>query len=305
MEWIAAVYLAGVVAGLLLSDARPLARIGLALLWPLGPLAFVLTVGILLAASVIAFPAVAAAVLATLAALTIAISAFAQSPAVPPPAPAGWTRIVDLGHPLRPGDPSWDGNRAFEREGTRRNGRFRSEEHFGTHLDAPSHFGGAWTVEQIPADRLVRPGVCINVTGKPEDYQVTVADLEAFEARHGGIPDAAVVLIATGWDARWPDRKAYINERGGRRHFPGISAAAARYLVQRKVAGIGIDTPSVDYGPSETFETHNITNPANIYHVENARGLTALPPRGFTVIIAPINLAGGSGGPTRMFALLP
>jgi kynurenine formamidase len=213
-------------------------------------------------------------------------------------------RIVDLGHPLRESDPSWTGKPAFAREGDRSNGRFESEEHFGTHLDAPAHFGGAWTTEQIPVERLAGPGVVINVTGRPEDYQVAVADIEAFEARHGAIPAGAIVLVATGWDARWPG-KAYMNERGGAKHFPGIGAEAARYLVGRKVAGIGIDTPSVDYGPSEKYETHNVTNPANIYHVENARGLTTLPPSGFTVIVAPVNVAGGSGGPTRIFALLP
>ena len=214
-------------------------------------------------------------------------------------------RVVDLGHPLRASDPSWDGKRAYERNGTVHNGRFEVQEHFGTHLDAPSHFGGTWTTEQIPVDRLVRPGVCVNVTGKPEDYQVSVADLKAFESRHGAIPEGSVVFIATGWDARWPDRKAYMNERGGVKHFPGIGVAAARYLVERKVAGIGIDTASIDYGPSQKYEAHNITNPANIYHIENATGLTKLPPTGFTVVVAPIKIAGGSGGPTRVFALLP
>ena len=214
-------------------------------------------------------------------------------------------RVLDLGHPLKATDPSWDGKPAFERNGTVRNGRFESVEHFGTHLDAPSHFGGTWTVDQIPPDRLVRPGVCINVTGKPEDYQVTVADVKAWESRNGAIPEGAVVLFATGWDARWPDRKKYMNERGGMKHFPGLSVELGRYLVERKIAGIGIDTASVDYGPSEKYETHNVTNPANIYHIENARNLTKLPPTGFTVIVAPINLAGGSGGPTRVFALLP
>jgi kynurenine formamidase len=215
------------------------------------------------------------------------------------------TKVLDLGHPMSASDPTWSGKSAFERKGTPQNGRFESEEHFGTHLDAPSHFGGAWTVDQIPVERLVRPGVCINVTGKPEDYQITVADVEAWESRNGRIPETSVVFFATGWDARWPDRKAYMNERRGVKHFPGIAAETARLLVSRKVAGVGIDTGSVDYGPSEKYETHNITNPANIYHIENARNLTTLPPTGFTVVVAPINLAGGSGGPTRVFALLP
>ena len=60
----------------------------------------------------------------------------------------------------------------------------------------------------------------------------------------------------------------------------------------------------VDYGPSAKFEVHHTTMPENLYHIENATRLTELPASGFRVIVAPINLAGGSGGPTRLFALL-
>ena len=95
-----------------------------------------------------------------------------------------------------------------------------------------------------------------------------------------------------------------MNERDGVKHFPGLSVEAAALLArERKVAGIGIDTPSVDYGPSAKFETHHTTMPENVYHVENATNLTRLPPRGFTVVVAPINLVGGSGGPTRVLAI--
>jgi len=225
------------------------------------------------------------------------------------PLPAFAQRVVDLGHSLSVTDPSWTGERVFQRTPEKGDGyvggTFSSDEHFGTHLDAPAHFGGKWTVDQIPADRLVRPGICINVTGKPEDYQVTVADVKAFEAKNGAIPEGAIVMIATGWDARWPDQKRYMNERAGIKHFPGIHPDAAAYLAKdRKVAGIGIDTPSVDYGPSQKFETHNLTMPLNVFHIENAANLTSLPASGFTLVVAPIKLAGGSGGPTRVFALL-
>lgn len=226
------------------------------------------------------------------------------------PAPAGAQKIIDLGHALAVTDPSWTGDRVFQRKAEKGDGyvggTFSSDEHFGTHLDAPAHFGGAWTVDRIPADRLVRPGICINVTGKPEDYQLTVADVKAFEAKNGAIPAGSIVMIATGWDARWPDQKKYMNEHAGVKHFPGVHPDAAAYLARdRKIAGLGIDTPSVDYGPSTKFETHNLTMPLNVFHIENAAGLTALPAKGFTLVVAPIKLAGGSGGPTRVFALLP
>ena len=61
----AVLYVAGVAWGLIMIDARPAARVGLALLWPLGPLAFVLTITILITASLIAYPAFGAAVLLT------------------------------------------------------------------------------------------------------------------------------------------------------------------------------------------------------------------------------------------------
>jgi hypothetical protein len=61
---IAGVYLLGVAVALFTIDARGPARLGLALLWPVGPLAFVVTISILLAASLIAFPMVGVIVLA-------------------------------------------------------------------------------------------------------------------------------------------------------------------------------------------------------------------------------------------------
>jgi kynurenine formamidase len=221
-------------------------------------------------------------------------------------------RVLDLGHPLAETDPSWSGEKVFSRKGTGGDGvamgSFSSDEHFGTHLDAPAHFGGPWTTDKIPVARLVRPAVCINVeaeAAKDEDYRLTQKDVLQFEAKAGRIPEGALVLVATGWDRRWPDRARYMNERDGVKHFPGISVEAAAFLVrERKVAGIGIDTPSVDYGPSAKYETHHTTMPENVYHIENAANLTGLPPRGFTAVVAPIDIVGGSGGPTRLFALL-
>jgi kynurenine formamidase len=230
--------------------------------------------------------------------------------------PASAPRVVDLGHALAESDPTWSGERVFTHKTVATMAKdgyfaaeFATEEHFGTHLDAPAHFApGGLTVDRIPADRLVRPAVCINVTAAvqaSEDYRVTLADLQAFERDHGAIAEGADVLIATGWDARWPDAGRYMNVRNGVKHFPGLSVEAARFLAaDRKIAGLIIDTPSVDYGPSEKFEVHQVTMSAGLYHVENAAGLTSLPSTGFTVVVAPIKIQDGSGGPARVFALL-
>ena len=230
-------------------------------------------------------------------------------------APSG-ARVVDLGHALAATDPSWDGTPAFSRtvEETFATsgytaGRFASEEHFGTHVDAPAHFApDGVTVDRLAADRLVRPGICIDVQSQVrgnEDYRVTREDVVAFERAHGTIASDTVVLIATGWDERWPDAGRYMNVRDKVRHFPGLSVEAATLLARdRKVAAIGIDTPRIDYGPSEQFEVHRLTMPAGLYHVENAANLTTLPPTGFTVIVAPVKIKDGSGAPARVFALV-
>jgi hypothetical protein len=64
-----AIYVAGIAWCIMMSDARPAERVTLALLWPLGPLAFVVTVIILLVASVIAYPLVVVPVLTVVAVL--------------------------------------------------------------------------------------------------------------------------------------------------------------------------------------------------------------------------------------------
>jgi kynurenine formamidase len=226
-------------------------------------------------------------------------------------------RVLDLGHPLSASDPSWEGTPGFQRTPTAtfdKDGyaaaRITVDEHFGTHLDAPAHFSKTgWTVEQIPVERLYRPGVCIDVAVKAArdaDYRVSVADIKTFESAAGAIPAGAVVFIATGWDRFWPDRARYMNERGGVKHFPGLTPEAVAYLAKdRHVAGIGIDTPSIDYGPSTTFEAHRVSMPLNVYHIENAAHLTSLPRQGFTVVVAPVLIRGGSGAPARVLAILP
>lgn len=259
-------------------------------------------------------PLLTVAVLAGLA----TAAACAPTPAVPPAiADPTAGRIIDLGHPLSATDPSWDGKPVFTRSVVAdldkdgyAAGAVTTLEHFGTHVDAPAHFakGGA-TVDQIPVERLFRPAVCINVVARvagAEDYLVSVADIAEFEAAHGRIPAHSIVLIATGWDDRWPDAARYMNEKSGSKHFPGLSKEAAALLAgDRQVWGIGIDTASIDNGPSTTFDGHHATMPTGVFHIENAAHLTVLPPAGFSVIVAPANIRGGSGGPARVFALLP
>jgi kynurenine formamidase len=230
----------------------------------------------------------------------------------------GEVRVVDLAWPISekthgwPGDPQ--GFHAEESEGARAAGYFSRSfslpEHCGTHMDAPIHVPpGTIPVDAIAVERLFGPAVVIDIAAavaSQADYRLTVGDIEAWERRNGTISRGAIVLLRTGWAARWPDAARYRNfdERGVMR-FPGYSVEAAQRLVGRGVVGLGIDTLSVDYGPSVEFEVHRVTHGAGVYHLENLADLSALPERGAALVVAPIKLEGGSGGPVRVFAILP
>lgn len=193
---------------------------------------------------------------------------------------------------------------------------FFTSEHGGTHIDAPVHFAeGRQAVDQIPLDRLVGPALVIDVsaaTATNPDYQVTVADLEAFEQAHGRIASDAIVLIRTGYSTRWPDAARYLGtaERGAdavaKLHFPGLHPDAAKWLVStRPIKAIGIDTASIDYGQSTLFESHRTLYAENIPAFENLTALERLPATGAFVVALPMKIGGGSGAPLRAVAFVP
>jgi kynurenine formamidase len=193
---------------------------------------------------------------------------------------------------------------------------FRTAEHGGTHLDAPIHFAaGRNTADQVPVDRLVGPAAVVDVSAAVEgtpDYQVSVRDLEDWEAEHGRIADGAILLLRTGWGVRWPDAERYLGttqkgpEAVSELHFPGLQPEAARWLVEnRRIDAVGIDTPSIDFGQSTLFESHRVLFAQDIPAFENVAELDRLPPTGAYVVALPMKIAGGSGGPLRIVGVLP
>jgi kynurenine formamidase len=187
-------------------------------------------------------------------------------------------------------------------------------EHGGTHLDAPIHFAAkGLTSDAIPLEQLIAPVVVIDVAGKAAanaDYRLTADDVKTWEARNGAIGAGTIVLLRTGWGKRWPDRKAYFGDdtpgATDKLHFPSFSEESARLLViERHVAAIGVDTASIDYGPSTDFIVHRVALGANVPGLENVANLERLPARGAWLMALPMKIAGGSGGPVRIVALVP
>ena len=187
-------------------------------------------------------------------------------------------------------------------------------EHGGTHIDAPIHFHeGGGDVASIPLERLMGPAVVIDITAQAAadaDYRLTADDIEAHEAEHGEIAPGSIILLRTGWSARWPDALAYLGDDtpgdASNLHFPSYGEEAARLLVEGWGAAVlGIDAASIDYGPSTDFIVHQVAAAAGVPSLENLTNVDRLPARGATVIALPMKISGGSGGPLRAVALVP
>ncbi|MCP4395725.1 MAG: cyclase family protein [bacterium] len=193
---------------------------------------------------------------------------------------------------------------------------FSAAEHGGTHIDAPIHFYEKRnTVDQIPIEQLIGSGVVIRITEKVKNnrnYQLSIQDILDWEKKHGVIADNSILLVYTGLSKFWPNRKEYMgtDERGQEAvkelKFPGIHPDAATYLAtKRKIKAVGLDTPSIDYGGSTLFETHQILFEKNIPGFENVANLDKLPTKGFMIVALPMKIKGGSGGPLRIVAFIP
>jgi kynurenine formamidase len=234
-------------------------------------------------------------------------------------------RVVDLTHPFDATTIYWPTEEGFVHDlgfaGRTEQGywyaahRFRAAEHGGTHVDAPVHFGeGRRSVDAIPTEQLLGPAVVIDASAacaRDRDHRIGLADLAAFEAEHGRIPEGAIVLLRTGFGRFWPDRAAYLgtDERGAeavaKLHFPGLHPDAARWLAdERRIAAVGIDTASIDFGASRSFEAHRVLAEREIPCFENVARLDALPATGAFAIALPMKIRQGSGAPLRIVAIV-
>ena len=192
---------------------------------------------------------------------------------------------------------------------------FSTAEHGGTHIDAPIHFAEkGQTVDEIPLEKLIGPAIKIDVSSKTynnSDYLIKIDDLLEWEnSERIKIPNGSIVLLETGFSKYYPDKIKYMgtDERGEdavkNLHFPGLSKEAAKWLVEKRdINAIGIDTPSIDYGQSEYFESHVILLSQNIPAFENLTNLDKLPNIGFEIIALPMKIQGGSGAPLRIVAI--
>ena len=189
----------------------------------------------------------------------------------------------------------------------------REAEHTGSHWGAPAHFQeGGLTADQLDPGDLFLPAVKIDIRAKAAanaDYALTVADLEAFERRHGSIPKQSAIVLWTGWEDRW-GTPAYPNlDADGVLHQPGFGIEAAQWLVDHgklgKRGSLGTDTFGADLGIDDTFAVSTLLFDRHRISLENMANLAALPATGAWVLVGgPINAA-GSGSTATIYGVLP
>ncbi|WP_334146545.1 cyclase family protein [Hyphomicrobium sp.] len=189
--------------------------------------------------------------------------------------------------------------------------------HATTHIDAPWHYGPtsagepAPTIDLIPLERCIGPGVVLDLSHKANDDPITVADMEAALAASGAtLTDRTIVLIRTGRD-RLMDTKAFWKTG------TGMSAAATEWLLDRGVTVMGIDQWGWDLpfraqiaksratGDASLFwEAHRVGQRRPYWHMEQLTNLDALPASGFEVAVFPLKIVGASAAPARVVAIL-
>jgi kynurenine formamidase len=266
------------------------------------------------------------ALLAAVAVLAMLSAPGAATSAAPAPALPGFSKVVFLSHvndpattPGFPGDPRFTLTTAFT---VPEDGFYlqyvKEGEHTGSHWGAPCHFHtGELCADRLDPSDLVRPAVVVDVRAKVRrnvDYQVTIADLKAWERRYGSMPKGAAVIAWTGCDRFWSAKQTgrnYYNCGSGHPglHQPGFSLAAVRWLIDQHVLGrqgaLGTDTFGPDPGTDENFRESSLVFHRHRIDLENLTGLGQLPPRGAWIVVGGPRNRHGSGSPATFFGLVP
>lgn len=155
-----------------------------------------------------------------------------------------------------------------------------------TILVAPAKIGGVWTVDTLPATRLVAPLAVIEAQHKnfpDSESLVTMNDVADYERDHGAVPQGALVLLTS-----------------KKEQTPRFSEDALHFLVEaRNIVGIGNSGTEVAPSTQDRYLANK-----GIYELENVANLSLIPASGVIAIAAPEKIAGANEGPVRLMALV-
>ena len=208
------------------------------------------------------------------------------------------TLIISENIPTFPGSPQ----PSFVQDKNIKNDGYNSEllflsSHTGTHLDAPYHFQEKGEkIHEISLKRLVSSAILVK-SRKKGDQPITKTDIQKFEKKHGKIPSGSTVIFWTGWQKMIKNTSYFIRN-------PGLSTAAAKYLVSKKINLVGTDSPSIDLGKDKRFPVHHIFSKNNVLIVENLTNLEKIRSSKFHFVVLPLKLKGATGSPVRAIAFV-
>lgn len=173
----------------------------------------------------------------------------------------------------------------------------RSTVHLGTHLDAPTHYGGTASIEQVPLSRTCGECLVVASEGEVSGRRVSAANLVGPLARLGFAAGSSLpprVLLATG---TFPDPTRWTEA------FAGLDPALVDELADRGVRLVGVDTPSVDPADSKELPAHRRCLARDLLILEGLR-LGHVAAGRYTLLCLPLRLEGFDASPVRA-ALLP
>jgi kynurenine formamidase len=243
---------------------------------------------------------------------------------------SGAVEIIDLTAPLVPDTPviqlpePWGNTATFSLEEISRYddrgpawywNNISTGEHTGTHFDAPVHWvtgRDGDDVAQVPLTRLIAPAAVLDFTGQvaaDPDFLLEVEHIRKWEDEHGPLPAGGWLLYHTGWDARSHSQAEFLNANETGPHTPGMSVQCAQWVAEEApVIGIGVETVGTDAGAAHSFDPpfpcHSFLLGAGKYGLTQLQDLARLPAQGAAVIAGPLPIAGGSGSPARVLALI-
>jgi len=222
-------------------------------------------------------------------------------------------RIVDLSHPMYDGMRNGGGWAVsfplmdnFKRTAMMTDGKASYEthmmlfpEHCGTHLDAPRHFHEpGQSIDEMPLERLMLPGLLLDLTHKEIGAPITIDDMIAAEAQSGGRigPDVATVCW-TGADKWWGGPEMSRNR-------PHVPTSTAQWLVDRGMTMFATDMIGMD-DPAEWWDpTHQIWLSNDVCMVQQLTNLDQLVGENFLIQAFPMKVIGATGCPVRAAALV-
>ena len=168
--------------------------------------------------------------------------------------------------------------------------------HVGTHMDAPLHFAvNPQSIDEIPVQRFISLAWVVNLSGIAESSLITIDDMQPIAKK---IQKGHSLILRTDWSKR-------VGTKSYRDALPRISKELAEWMVEKRIALLGVEPPSIANVNNirEVTEIHTILMQNDILILEGLVNLDKITKEQVTLIALPLKILRGDGAPARVLAL--